>query len=50
MGNILVFWAAGFFLTAIIVGMFTEHSWKYVATTWGLLAVGSIFFGIALTL
>lgn len=50
MGNILVLWAAGFSLAAIIVGVFTEHNWKTVATTWGLLAVGSVFFGIALIL
>ena len=50
MGNILVLWAVTFYMAALLVGMFTNHSWKNVAIFWGLLAVGSVFFGIALTL
>ena len=50
MGNILVLWAIGFYLAAFLVGMFTNHSWKNVVIIWGLLAVGSVLFGIALTL
>lgn len=42
--------AAVFFIAAIIVGSITDNTWKNVGITWGLLSIGIVLFGIALTL
>ena len=50
MNTILVLVAAIFLMAAILVGSFTENTWKNCAITWALLAVGVVIFGIVLTL
>ena len=50
MNTILVLVAAIFLVAAILVGSFTENTWKNCAITWALLAVGVVIFGIVLTL
>lgn len=50
MANILVLVAAIFFVAAIIVAVTTDNSWKHTITTWVILGIGCVFFGIALTL
>ena len=50
MGNILALWAVGFSLAAILVGMFTENTWKNTGITWALVLIGAVLLGIALTL
>ena len=50
MNNLLILIAVGFFLAAIIVGTFTDNTWKNTAITWTLLFIGSITFGIVLTI
>lgn len=45
MNNLLVLVATGFFLAAILVGMFTSsESWKGVILSCSLLVVGLTFF------
>ena len=50
MGNILVLWAVGFFLAAILVGFFTENTWRNAGIAWAILSIGIILFAIALAL
>ena len=50
MNTILVLVAAAFFVAAILVGAFTENTWRNCAIAWALLAVGVVIFGIVLTL
>ena len=50
MNNILTLIAVAFFVAAIIVGTFTESTWRNTAITWALLSVGAVMFGITLTL
>lgn len=42
--------AALFCLTAILVGSFSDNTWKNTLITWIILSVGIALFGIALTL
>ena len=50
MSTITLTLAAIFLVAAILVGSFTENTWKNVGYTWALLAAGAFFFGITLTL
>ena len=50
MANVFVLIAVAIFVVTIIVAISTDNSWKNVGITWGLLAIGCGFFGIALTL
>ena len=50
MNNMVLLVAVMFFVAAIIVGSVTDNTWKNAALTWGLLSVGSVLFGIVLTL
>ena len=50
MANVSMLVAVTFFVLALIVALTTNHSWRNVGITWGLLAIGCVFFGIALTL
>ena len=50
MSTITLTLAAIFLVAAILVGSFTESTWKNVGYTWGLLALGATMFGITLIL
>ena len=50
MANIVMLVAIAIIVAAIIVAISTDNSWRNVGITWGLLAIGSVLFGIALTL
>jgi hypothetical protein len=50
MENILITVAVIFFVAAVLVGSFTESTWKNTGITWALLSIGIILFGIILTL
>ena len=50
MSQYCVMLAMVIWMVAIAFACFTDNSWKNVGISWGLLAVGSMFFGIALTL
>lgn len=50
MSTITLTLAAIFLVAAILVGSFTENTWKNCIRTWTLLAIGSALFGITLTL
>lgn len=50
MNNLLALIAVGFLLAAIIIGTFTESTWKNTVITWALLSIGAAVFGIVLTL
>ena len=50
MATIMILIAVAFFVAAIIAGSMTNNSWRNVGITYGLLATGAVFFGIALTL
>lgn len=50
MNSIITLIAATFFIVAILVGIFSENTWKNVGVVYALLAVGSAIFGFALTL
>ena len=50
MNNIMTLIAVAFFVAAIIIGTFTENTWKNTVITWVLLSIGATVFGITLTL
>jgi hypothetical protein len=50
MANVFVLIAVAIFVVTIIVAISTDNSWRNVGITWGLLTIGCVFFGIALTL
>ena len=50
MANVFMLIAGAVIVAAIIVAISTDNSWRNVGITWGLLAIGCVFFGIALTL
>ena len=50
MANVFMLVAVAIFVVTIIVAISTNHSWRNVGITWCLLAIGCVFFGIALTL
>lgn len=50
MAQILVMIAMLIWMVGIAFAVYTDNSWKNVGITWGLLACGCVFFGIALTL
>lgn len=50
MENIMILIAVALFIIAIIVGIITDNTWKNVGICWGLLAIGALLFGTALTL
>ena len=50
MGTILVIMAVILGVAAITFGILSEDTWKNLGITWGLLALGWLLFGIALTL
>lgn len=50
MANVFMLIAIAIFVVTIIVAIFTDNSWRNVGITWGLLAIGIVFFGITLTL
>ena len=50
MANVFMLIAVAIIAAAIIVAISTDNSWRNVGITYGLLAIGSVFFGIALTL
>ena len=50
MANVFMLVAGTIIIAAIIVAISTDNSWRNVGITWGLLAIGCVFFGIALTL
>lgn len=50
MVNVFMLVAVAIIVAAIIVAISTDNSWRNVGITWGLLAIGAVFFGIALTL
>ena len=50
MANIVMLVAVAIFVAAIIVAISTDNSWRNVGITYGLLAIGCVFFGTALTL
>lgn len=50
MANVFMLIAGAIFIVTIIVAISTDNSWRNVGITWGLLAIGCVFFGIALTL
>ena len=50
MSTITLTLAVIFLVAAVLVGSFTENTWKNCGITWTLLAIGSTLFGITLTL
>jgi len=50
MNTILLIIAVIFFVAAIIIGSVTSDSWKSTGITWGCIIIGSILFGVVLTL
>jgi hypothetical protein len=50
MATYLVIIAMVIWMVAIAFASLTNNSWKNVGISWGLLVLGSLFFGIALTL
>ena len=50
MANTLVIIAVVIWLVTIAFACLTDHSWRNVGITWGLIVLGAVFFGIALTL
>ena len=50
MANVFMLIAVAIFVVTLIVAIFTDNSWRNVGISWGLLAIGCMFFGIALTL
>ena len=48
MNTVCIIIAVIFFVAAIVSGAFTPNTWKYTGISWGLLAVGILFFGIGL--
>ena len=50
MNTITLLIAVIFFVAAIIIGSFSDNTWKNTAITWALLSVGITMFGITLTL
>lgn len=50
MANVFMLIAGAIFIVTIIVAISIDNSWRDVGITWGLLAIGIVFFGIALTL
>ena len=50
MANIVMLVAIAIFVVTLIVAISTDNSWRNVGITYGLLALGIVFFGIALTL
>ena len=50
MANVFMLIAIAIFVVTIIVAISTDNSWRNVGITWGLLVIGAVIFGIALTL
>jgi hypothetical protein len=50
MNTVMIILAVIFLVAAILVGSFTENTWRNTAITWGLLSVGAVLFGFVLTL
>lgn len=50
MADLFVILAVTVFVIGLFVALKTDHSWKSVALVWGILALGSVLFGIGLTL
>ena len=50
MANILVLCAVVIWMVTIAFASFSNHSWRNVGISWGLMALGAALFGTALTL
>ena len=50
MNSIITLIAVVFFMAAILVGIFSNNTWKSVSIVYALLAIGGAIFGFALTL